>query len=68
MGNNENKRKRAKPQKQKNESEQNCYNCEHCVYVGEGGYICAQNNSIVIDEWMPTYGFNSCRGKGFVKI
>ena len=46
----------------------NCYNCNHCVYVGEGGYICDMSTDVVIDFWEPTEGFNSCKGKDFENI
>ena len=45
----------------------NCFNCEHCTYVGEGGYMCDMTTEIVIDEFiMPTEEFFSCEGKEFV--
>lgn len=27
-----------------------CYECEHCVYLGEGGYMRALTNDIVIED------------------
>lgn len=50
------------------EQTKNCYYCEHCIYLGEGGYMCGMSNDIVIEDWQPTEDFNSCRGKEFVSI
>ena len=30
--------------------------CDNCMYVGEGTFMCAVDNEIVIDEWMPIKG------------
>ena len=49
-------RKRRKKQKK----ERRCFSCDHCIYIGEGGYICDLNNEVVIDDWTPTEEFNSC--------
>ena len=40
------KKKRKHPELNKN-----CYNCNHCQYIGEGGYICDMNNDVVIEDW-----------------
>lgn len=45
-----------------------CYNCEHCIYIGEGDYICDENNEIVIEDWMPTDDYVWCNGKSFISI
>lgn len=47
----------------------NCYNCENCIYVGEGGYMCGQNNEIVAEEFVePTESFYWCNGRRFEPI
>lgn len=43
----------------------NCEICEHCIYIGEGGYMCEMNNDIVIDDFEPTADFYSCKGKNY---
>ncbi len=48
--------------------DRNCYNCNNCEYVGEGGYMCSMSNDIVIEDWQPTEDFNSCKGKDFEDI
>lgn len=50
------------------ENPRNCYNCNNCVYVGEGGYMCSMSNDIVIDDWIPTEDFRQCKGKDFEEI
>lgn len=42
-----------------------CDNCTHCVYVGEGGYLCDVKNEIVIDDWIPTENYYTCKGVEF---
>lgn len=42
-----------------------CYACEHCVYLGEGGYMCDLTNDIVIEDWQPDDAFYHCGGKKF---
>ena len=63
MSERKHKRKRKNP-----DYPQNCYVCEHCVYVGEGGYICDMSNDVVIEDWQPTDDFYCCDGKDFEKI
>lgn len=48
--------------------DRNCYNCNNCEYIGEGGYMCSMNNDVVIEDWQPTEDFNSCEGKDFENI
>ena len=43
----------------------NCHCCDHCVYIGEGGYMCDISNDIVIEDWEPTEDFYICDGKEF---
>ena len=30
--------------------------CDHCLYIGEGDFICDIDNDIVISEWMSIKG------------
>ena len=30
--------------------------CDHCLYIGEGDFICDIDNDIVISEWLPIKG------------
>lgn len=30
--------------------------CEHCLYIGDGDFMCDIDNDIVISEWMPIKG------------
>lgn len=63
------KRKHKHKKKEVNiENGKNCYNCDNCLYVGEGGYICSQHNAIVLEEWQPTNQFCICEGKDFIDI
>ena len=57
------KKKRKHPELNKN-----CFNCNHCQYIGEGGYICDMNNDVVIEDWLLTEDFNSCKRKDFENI
>ena len=50
------------------ELNRNCYNCNHCQYIGEGDYICDMSNDIVIADWQPSEDYNSCKGKEFENI
>lgn len=34
-------------------------NCDNCVYVGEGGFMCEITNKIVIDDFIPTEDYMS---------
>lgn len=43
----------------------NCFNCNHCIYIGEGDHICDMTNDIVTDDWQPTEDFYQCEGKDF---
>lgn len=62
-----NKEKRKMKRKHP-ELNKNCYNCNNCIYIGEGGYMCSMSNDIVIEDWQPTEDFNSCGGKEFANI
>lgn len=57
---------KAKQKRRNLESPKNCYMCENCTYVGEGGYMCENSLDIVVEDWAPTDEFFSCEGKAFV--
>jgi hypothetical protein len=57
------KKKRKHPELNKN-----CFNCNHCQYIGEGGYICDMSNDVVIEDWQPAEDFNICKGKDFENL
>ena len=44
-----------------------CHDCEHCIYVGEGGFVCDLTYDVVMDEWEPTEEFYQCKGKEWVE-
>lgn len=38
--------------------------CDHCIYVGEGGFLCDITEKIVIEDFIPTkYYRNNCKLK-----
>lgn len=38
-----------------------CCNCAHCVYIGEGDYICDVDEPIlVMEDHMPNENFCAC--------
>ncbi|MDD4188140.1 MAG: hypothetical protein PHX04_05245 [Bacilli bacterium] len=45
--------------------EANCFNCDNCLYIGEGDYICEamEKPVIVITEYQPYKYFNFCKKK-----
>lgn len=42
-----------------------CFECEHCLYIGEGDSICTycEEPKIVLDDWAPTEYFGTCNHK-----
>lgn len=47
---------------------QTCHTCEHCVYIGEGEYICDQKDEpavVLIDFSTPAEDYMICKGKGY---
>ena len=47
----------------------NCCNCSHCIYVGEGDYICDMSNYLVVEEFaIPTDEFYRCAGKDYQEL
>ena len=44
----------------------NCQYCENCTYIGEGDYICAMTNEVIMYDFnSPTEHYFSCDGKDF---
>lgn len=38
-----------------------CSTCEHCVYIGEGDFICdIDEQVIVMEDFMPNENYNCC--------
>lgn len=35
-------------------------NCENCVYVGEGDFVCLLTHELVLEDFAPTDNFNCC--------
>lgn len=52
----------------KHKEETTCFDCDHCVYTGEGDHLCDVNNEFVVEEWKPTDKFYHCGGKKFEVI
>lgn len=36
------------------DNEKNCNTCAHCVYVGDGDYICNTLMTVVLEEFVPS--------------
>lgn len=58
-------KRKHKKRKIRTELIKNCHNCEHCIYVGDGGFFCDVCTYIVIEDWQPTEEFCFCDGKDF---
>jgi hypothetical protein len=42
----------------------NCYECDNCVYIGEGDYFCDKvTYALVIENWLPSTGFGGCKNE-----
>lgn len=55
-----------RPKNRKPLAEQiNCFNCTHCLYIGEGDHICDMTYEIVIEDWTPAEDYYKCEGKDF---
>ena len=40
-----------------------CMNCDHCIYIGEGDFICdAGEPFMVMSDWEPTDDYWNCAG------
>ena len=46
----------------------NCFNCNHCTYIGEGDYVCEMSFAFVIRDWTPNDDFYHCKGKDFENL
>lgn len=45
---------------------ESCFNCDHCLYICEGDYICDLDNSLIIEDFSdPTEDFFFCDGEGW---
>ena len=62
---NRKKYRKFKNRKRPMTKEVRCDSCSHCIYVGEGGYICDLNNEIVIEDWIPTEEYYNCEGVSY---
>lgn len=59
------RKKRPKPMSDKI----NCFNCGHCIYIGEGDYICGMSNDVILEEFaMLTDEFYQCDGKDYIEL
>lgn len=41
----------------------NCFECENCIYVGEGDYFCDNIMEFVIEDWLPSEYFGGCKNE-----
>lgn len=47
----------------------NCYECENCVYIGDGGSACMEDyGKIVLEDHEPTEDFYWCNGERFEDV
>ena len=44
----------------------NCFYCDKCEYLGEGDYVCDEEQEIVVSSFEPTEAFLVCKGRKFV--
>ena len=35
--------------------------CRDCLYIGEGDFLCEQDNVIVVSDWEPTKEYLHCK-------
>lgn len=35
--------------------------CDHCIYLGEGDFICETHRVIVVADWTPTEEYMKCK-------
>lgn len=41
-----------------------CHNCDDCVYIGEGDFICDKCNPfIVMEDFVPNEYYMACKNK-----
>lgn len=37
-----------------------CITCSHCIYIGEGDYLCDEHKVIVMEEHAPNDNYDYC--------
>ena len=43
-----------------------CQNCEHCIYLCEGDFICDMDEpTLIMEDWQPTEDYYNCGGVDF---
>lgn len=43
-----------------------CQNCEHCIYLCEGDFICDMDEpTLIMEDWQPTEDYYNCGGIDF---
>ena len=35
--------------------------CDHCIYLGEGDFMCDPHKVIVVADWTPTEDYMKCK-------
>lgn len=40
-----------------------CETCEHCIYIGDGDFLCDECNCIVKEDFSPNDDYFCCGGK-----
>lgn len=53
--------------KKKKNQPKACINCEHCIYLGEGGHVCDITYDTVLEDWIPTEYYMECGGRQYEK-
>jgi hypothetical protein len=44
-----------------------CFECDHCIYCGEGDHLCDEYEEMVTVDWEPTDYFYRCCGTKFIE-
>lgn len=44
-----------------NPKDNGCWGCDELICLGEGDHICSVNNTLVLDEYIPTDNFEWCK-------
>lgn len=45
----------------KKEKKKDCFECEECLYIGEGDFACMKDIPVIVmEEYFPTEEFNYC--------
>ena len=55
--------------KKRKEEVKICLNCSHCIYIGEGDYICDADDTpiVVMEEHCPNDNYWYCAGSEWEK-